>query len=329
MTPSLIDSFQTMSIRKGDTYHPNNNTTSKSDFWDPLESRVSSPPMPVRSATSPKSLEDLLMGAGERRVAHLLNRVDKAINAKSRVALAHVLSDPDVLPSPNVQQTKTRTRHHSHSSDSGIGSSVADSTESAADKLSTRSGEYNRPAPPHSYANRMQPVARSEPSPAVDQSFYSISAADEERGLSKYAADQIHRYIIRPILREDSLAEFHDLIQSVPSRIGNKEIKNLRDLEKTLIFLAPVSPHALVKFTRAFTHDVSAQRNIRFLLPSTFISANERSASSIQPSRLFTSLTSERPPTDRTRKAISSIWWSRLVCSVWTPEGAIMVNRLL
>jgi hypothetical protein len=28
----------------------------------------------------------------------------------------------------------------------------------------------------------------------------------------------------------------------VPLRIGDKEIKTLRDLEKTLIFLAPVSP---------------------------------------------------------------------------------------
>ena len=69
----------------------------------------------------------------------------------------------------------------------------------------------------------------------------AISAATEERGLSEYAKEQIHRYIIQPILREPSLKEFHQLVKDVPHRIGNKEIKNLRDLEKTLIFCAPVS----------------------------------------------------------------------------------------
>lgn len=74
------------------------------------------------------------------------------------------------------------------------------------------------------------------------QSFSSISdASDDERGLSKYAAEQIFKHIVKPILREQSLKEFHDLIKTVPERIGDKEIKNLRDLEKTLIFLAPVS----------------------------------------------------------------------------------------
>ena len=33
----------------------------------------------------------------------------------------------------------------------------------------------------------------------------AISAATEERGLSEYAKEQIHRHIIQPILREDSL----------------------------------------------------------------------------------------------------------------------------
>ena len=32
---------------------------------------------------------------------------------------------------------------------------------------------------------------------------------NEERGLSKYAAEQIHKHIVQPILREDSLKEFH------------------------------------------------------------------------------------------------------------------------
>lgn len=73
------------------------------------------------------------------------------------------------------------------------------------------------------------------------ESFTGISVATEQRGLSKYACQQIHKHIVKPILAEENLKEFHPLIKDVPGRIGKKEIKNLRDLEKTLIFLAPVS----------------------------------------------------------------------------------------
>ncbi|KAF2159142.1 hypothetical protein M409DRAFT_30426 [Zasmidium cellare ATCC 36951] len=239
VTPSLVDSFQNMSIRKGDTFHPQTNT-SKSSFWDPLESASSSMTV-TRSTTSPQALEDLLIGAGERRVANLLDRVDKAIAAQSKVALSNVLSEPEVLPVPTFMvdtpesAQKTRTRHHSHSSDSGLGSSVADSTEST-ESSST------------STAKNSTHTATGTPG---RQSLSTISnASDEERGLSKYAADQIHKHIVQPILDEESLKEFHGLIKSVPSRIGDKEIKNLRELEKTLIFLAPNYSRSPSKYLR-------------------------------------------------------------------------------
>jgi len=143
VTPSLIDSFQKMSIRKGDTFH----TPSKNDLWDPLEP-AQSPSIP-RSTTCPKALEDLLIGAGERRVAEMLARVDKAIEKQSKLALGAALSDPEVLPLPTfqvndastphgaVEKTRSRLHRNSHSSDSGIGSSVADSVESVDAKTST------------------------------------------------------------------------------------------------------------------------------------------------------------------------------------------------
>lgn len=149
MTPSLIDSFQAMSLRKGDTFH-NPPTSNKNAIWDPLESKTQSPSMPLRSTTCPKSLEDLLIGAGERRAAELLARVDKAIATQSKLALGHVLSEPEVLPVPSFmldqtsleedaapQKTRTRVHRHSHSSDSGIGSSVAGSTDSVDAKTTT------------------------------------------------------------------------------------------------------------------------------------------------------------------------------------------------
>jgi len=243
MSASLLDSFQAMSIQKGSTFHPASDTAS-TDFWDPLVSHASTTPSAVRSTTSPKSLEDLLLGAGERRVAELLNRVDQAVADKSKDALAAVLSDPAVLPEPVLEGDEvatqgsvtptTRLRHHSHASDSGLGSSIADSADSLPlAKATGRTG------------------TRASVSSTGNQSFSSISdAAEEERGLSKYAADQIHKHIIKPILREENLKEFHDLVKSVPERIGDKEIKNLRDLEKTLIFLAPDYSRSPSKYLR-------------------------------------------------------------------------------
>ncbi|KAK1010215.1 hypothetical protein LTR91_002611 [Friedmanniomyces endolithicus] len=238
MTPLLIDSFQKMSLRKGDTFHNNNKTE---DIWDPLESR-SGPHKAARSATCPKSLEDLLIGAGERRTAELLRRVDEAVATNSSLALGAVLSEPEVLPVPNfvvasahvddasASKTRTDERRHSHSSDSGIGASIVESDSASA------SAE------------------------ATDESSRTNIATDaEERALSSYACGQIHKHIIVPILNEQALKDFHPLIEKVPKRIGNKEIKTLRELEKTLIFLAP-------EYSRSFTSYLRfCERTIRVL----------------------------------------------------------------
>jgi hypothetical protein len=48
--------------------------------------------------------------------------------------------------------------------------------------------------------------------------------------------------VLVPILKEPRLKPFHALVRSVPQRIVNKQIVCLRDLEKTLLWLAPVSP---------------------------------------------------------------------------------------
>jgi len=142
MTPSLIDSFQNMSLRKGDTFHP---TSPNNEFWDPLESKAQSPLMPSRSTTCPKSLEDLLLGAGERRTAELIARVDKAVATQSKLALSTILTEPDVLPVPTFAVHDTsieerpikKTRTHSHGSDSGIGTSISGSEMSDATKNPT------------------------------------------------------------------------------------------------------------------------------------------------------------------------------------------------
>lgn len=69
----------------------------------------------------------------------------------------------------------------------------------------------------------------------------STSSSHADEHLSEFACEQIHKYIVKPILRQQSLKDFHPLVRGVPRRIGSREITTLRDLEKTLIFLAPVS----------------------------------------------------------------------------------------
>lgn len=84
----------------------------------------------------------------------------------------------------------------------------------------------------------------------------SNSYADQN--LSEFACEQIHNHIVKPILQQKALKDFHPLVRGVPRRIGSREITNLRDLEKTLIFLAPVSircglsDHAVAYFRSMF-----------------------------------------------------------------------------
>jgi hypothetical protein len=73
----------------------------------------------------------------------------------------------------------------------------------------------------------------------------SISTAgtvnQQRRQLGRNACKQIDHYVLIPILREEKLKAFKPLVESVPRRIANKHIVCLRDLEKTLLSLAPVS----------------------------------------------------------------------------------------
>lgn len=152
MTPaSLLESFQGLSLHKGSTFHSPN--LKKSELFNPFAHPSLPPAMPPRSATCPKELEDLLIGAGERRAADLLKRVDDAINRQSKLALGSILNEPEVLPVPRFMLDKTsfpaddkmhvrqQIEQDDHASDSGLGSSLADSEENfppSTDKIDNR-----------------------------------------------------------------------------------------------------------------------------------------------------------------------------------------------
>jgi hypothetical protein len=132
VTPdSLIESLANMSLKKGVTFH--SPTINESDLLDPFEPGSLKLPrsMTARSTTCPQELEDLLVGAGERRVVDFLDRVEQAVNNKSKEQLGSILSEPDVLPVPAFLvagaslDSLPDLRDEDQAYDSGLGSSIS------------------------------------------------------------------------------------------------------------------------------------------------------------------------------------------------------------
>ena len=222
--------------------------------------------MPRRSPTSPESLVALLdQHSNVRRITNLLEGLDKQLSGHKAASAfaANILADPEVLPVPSFvldnatldttpmeldsKPSAVQRNTHEHASDSGLGSSIGGS------KYGKRPSQLPvLGAPP---SDILKDAARTQRSSvresintsitsthsAVTRSMSSLGASEEKHTLGDYAYQQIHNSIVKPILAEESLKDFHSLIRDVPRRIGEKSICNLRDLEKTLIFLAPVS----------------------------------------------------------------------------------------
>ena len=77
-----------------------------------------------------------------------------------------------------------------------------------------------------------------------------VPGSSAQHALSEYACRQIQKYIILPIIREERLKNFHPLVAGLPYRVARKEITCLRDLEKVLLWLAPVSTDTLPRARR-------------------------------------------------------------------------------
>jgi hypothetical protein len=248
-----------MSLRKSGTF--SSPKTLSTDICG-LENQ---PFMPRRSPTSPESLVALLeQESNVRRITNFLDGFDKQLAGhKAASTAASILADPEVLPVPSFvldnatfdttpmeidsKPPAVERNPQEHASDSGLGSSIGGS------KYGKRS--LHLPvlgAPPSDILKDAVRTQRSSvrdsistsvtsTHSAVTRSISSLGASEEKHTLGEYACQQIRDSIIQPILNEEALKDFHPLIKDVPRRIGEKSICNLRDLEKTLIFLAPVS----------------------------------------------------------------------------------------
>ncbi|KAI0136508.1 hypothetical protein BJ170DRAFT_572604 [Xylariales sp. AK1849] len=229
-------------LRKGATFH--SPTTPPSS---PPSFKV--PSLPRRSQTS---LDDVV-DANRRRAALTIGNVDSILTGiKSETSPSPDLND-NSLPVPigfldhiingtmssepmdmdvDSERRVLRPRHRRSSrhdesgrrlghsdgvnrdSDSGLGTSIASK-------------------PPTKNPNGV--------AAAITRSVTMSTKAENVQRLSPRAVNRIHEHTLKPLLAKPSLKEFRPIILDCPRRIQENQIVCLRDLEKTLIFMAPVS----------------------------------------------------------------------------------------
>jgi hypothetical protein len=283
---------------------------------------------PRRSPTSTEKLEELLQDSIQdpsvRRVANLLKDFEDRVAGHKTASATNpsILNDPEVLPVPSFVLDNTTLecmpmdidskpsvaeyRPHEHASDSGLGSSISGS-KYGKDSLQLFDLELGAP-----HSNIYKDEIRTQRSSlresistaigsshsAVTRSFSALGASEEDHTLGEYACKQIHDVIIKPILAEESLKDFHSLVQDVPRRIGEKNIRNLRDLEKTLIFLAPVSG---IRYLSESAKAYCIFRGFKELsaTPDTYSRFCERSIQLLATTVQYLSESDQRLPSDR------------------------------
>ena len=252
-------------LKKSSTFH--SPTTPPSEDEDPIVNILR---LPRRTSTDPKALEDVV-SAREHRIASLLGSVDRSLSGLEgfagedreashaedlpvpRFMLDDNASDPDSMDidTPTAANTPPARRKH-HASDSGIGSTITESEEIRPKDLTgtiTALPDCQMTAV-ETYASvgTHHPIADTSGTPsAVNGSTPNPAsvAQSTQHALSEYACRQIQKHIISPIVSEASLKAFHPLVAGIPYRVSRKEITCLRDLEKVLLWLAPVSDSCL------------------------------------------------------------------------------------
>ncbi|KAJ5520408.1 Zinc finger C2H2 [Penicillium fimorum] len=223
-----------MSLKKGETFHTP--TSPPSSDRDPVLHVRS---LPHRSATSLEAIT-----AAEERMTSILGRLtlepteDQSLqvaggesllesglvrsNSKS-MSNSPCSSNEEGRSIPIPLDEKKPHQQHSHESDSGLGTSVS-SEEGLADSQ-----------------NKVNDGIHDNQSAITSSISAFDTGSSPKRQLGPAACKQIERFVLVPILKEARLKPFHPLVRSVPQRIINKQIVCLRDLEKTLLWLAPNS----------------------------------------------------------------------------------------
>ncbi|MCJ1226959.1 copper-binding transcription factor [Toensbergia leucococca] len=208
---------------------------------------------------------------------------------------AHV-AEPDVM---DVDQSSDRVPHFRstqkhHTSDSGIGSTITGSEESLFLK------DYRT----HNMGGDHATVASTIEEGRIQSGINGITAPSAgpvtgtQHALSEYACRQIQKHIILPIVRESTLKEFHPLVSGIPYRVNRKEITCLRDLEKVLLWLAPVSDSGHVR-GRSLAHFMVSGAKKWSVSKASFINFCETSIQCLHTTVEHLNEQDQRRPTDR------------------------------
>ncbi|KAJ5114890.1 Zinc finger C2H2 [Penicillium alfredii] len=252
-TDSSASDSSAMRLRKGETFHTP--TSPPSGDADPVLDVRS---LPRRSPTCPKTLEAI--AASEERMTSILGRLtldspdesdssskeedlplprgflESRMDSKPSSRRSSQSSNAEGRDLPVSPRDKKSRQNHGHGSDSGLGTSI--SSDEAVSESGESEGTVND--------------GIEEQQSAITNSISAFeSGSSPKRQLGLNACKQIERFILVPILKESRLKPFHTLVESVPQRILNKQIVCLRDLEKTLLWLAPkfsVSRRAYLSF---------------------------------------------------------------------------------
>lgn len=217
-----------MTLRKGATFH------------SPPASSVDSfvPPCLPRSQTH---LDDVV-DANRRRIALTLSDIDEALAMTKNLSLSPKgttkktvnhsspqvprgflvppVVDPAMEKANNTERRVLRPRSVRSSrqtaSDSGLGSSITSTNDKGAAE---------------------SPVKRATAT-AITRSAASANM-EQLPALSRRAINRIHEHTLGPLIEAERLKDFQPIVLDVPRRIRSKDIICLRDLEKTLVFMAP------------------------------------------------------------------------------------------
>lgn len=233
-------------LRKGATFH--SPTSPVSDYDLPF--------CPPQLARSQSDLDDVV-DAHRRRVALTLDNIGKTLAGthisspkKNSVNAVFLDDDSDCVPkglldhalggsssAPAEQPRRVlqprpvnrRLSNHHHASDSGLGSSVA---SSSGKKQQT--GKNNTTITAAATRRAAAPVQAK----AVTR---SATAASNEKpnGLSARATNRIYEHTVKPLLAKPAYKAFHPILLECTTKINKRDIVCLRDLEKTILFLAP------------------------------------------------------------------------------------------
>ncbi|KAF5671778.1 zinc finger transcription factor ace1 [Fusarium heterosporum] len=230
-TDNVLSLKNSSTLRKGATFHspPSSSSILDVTFVPPTLPRAQS------------HLDDVV-DANRRRVALTLNDIDEALAKTNELSLSpkHKIKtlrdtslpiprgflegpivDPNMKKEEERRVLRPRSARHSrhHESDSGLGTSVATTNE--------KRGAVT----PSKKETKVQTRC------AITMS--AAASAEKLPSLGPRAVNRIHEHTLRPLLAKPTLKEFEPIVLDIPRRIRSKEIICLRDLEKTLIFMAP------------------------------------------------------------------------------------------